>query len=145
MNKKVAIGIVILIVAIFSVGSYAYVVSDTADVNEESTTATVDSAVKSNEKSNSQVAVQSDSSDTSAQNQSYKNGAGNRYQADCPYYDQGTCPNYNSNDCPYNLIMGIVLTEKTVIMQTEILEVTVRATEMETANNIGMVNVKVLI
>lgn len=43
------------------------------------------------------------------------------------------------------LIMGIVLTEKTVIMQTEILEVTVRATEMETANNIGMVNVKVLI
>lgn len=102
MNKKVAIGIVILIVAIFSVGSYAYVVSDTADVNEESTTTTVDSAVKSNEKSNSQVAVQSDSSDSSAQNQSYKNGAGNRYQADCPYYDQGTCPNYNSNDCPYN-------------------------------------------
>ena len=43
------------------------------------------------------------------------------------------------------LIMGIVLTEKTVIMQTEILEVTVRATEMETANNIDMVNVKVLI
>ena len=43
------------------------------------------------------------------------------------------------------LIMGIVLKEKTVIMQTEILEVTVRATEMETANNIGMVNVKVLI
>lgn len=102
MNKKVAIGIVILIVAIFSVGSYAYVVSDTADVNEESTTATVDSAVKSNGKSSSQVATQSDSSDTSAQNQSYKNGAGNRYQADCPYYDQGTCPNYNSNDCPYN-------------------------------------------
>ena len=102
MNKKVAIGIVILIVAIFSVGSYAYVVSDTADVNEESTTATVDSAVKSNEKSNSQVAVQSDSSDSSAQDQYYKNGAGNRYQADCPYYDQGTCPNYNSNDCPYN-------------------------------------------
>ena len=44
MNKKVAIGIVILIVAIFSVGSYAYVVSDTADVNEEYTTATVDNA-----------------------------------------------------------------------------------------------------
>ena len=41
--------------------------------------------------------------------------------------------------------MGIVLTEKIVIMQTEILEVTVRATEMETANNIGMVNVKVLL
>ena len=102
MNKKVAIGIVILIVAIFSVGSYAYVVSDTADVNEEYTTATVDSAVKSNEKSSSQVAVQSESSDSSAQDQSYRNGAGNRYQADCPYYEQGTCPNYNSNDCPYN-------------------------------------------
>ena len=43
------------------------------------------------------------------------------------------------------LIMGTVLTEKTVIMQTEILEATVQATEMETANNIGMVNVKVLI
>lgn len=43
------------------------------------------------------------------------------------------------------LIMETVLTEKTVIIQTEILEVTVRATEMETANNIGMVNVKVLI
>lgn len=102
MNKKVAIGIVILIVAIFSVGSYAYVVSDTADVNEESTNATVDNTVKSNGESSSQVATQSDSSDTSAQDQSYRNGAGNRYNADCPYYDQGTCPNYNSNDCPYN-------------------------------------------
>ncbi|MCC9261872.1 MAG: hypothetical protein K8V75_05795 [Methanobrevibacter woesei] len=142
MNKKVAIGIVILIVAIFSVGSYAYVVSDTADVNEEFINVTVDNTVKSNGESSSQVATQSDSIDTSAQDQSYRNGAGNRYQADCPYYDQGTCPNYNSNDCPYN---GTVLTEKTVIMQTEILEATVRATEMETANNIGMVNVKVLI
>ena len=101
MNKKVAIGIVILIVAIFSVGSYAYVVSDNTDVNEESINTTVDNAVKSNEKSSSQVAVQSDSSDSSAQDQSYRNGAGNRYQADCPYYDQGTCPNYNNNDCPY--------------------------------------------
>ena len=43
------------------------------------------------------------------------------------------------------LIMETVLTEKTVIMQTEILEVMVQATEMETANNIDMVNVKVLI
>ena len=43
------------------------------------------------------------------------------------------------------LIMGTVLTEKTVIMQTEILEATVQATEMETANNIGMANVKVLL
>lgn len=102
MNKKVAIGIVILIVAIFSVGSYAYVVSDTADVNEEFTNVTVDNTVKSNGESSSQVAVQSDPSDSSAQDQSYRNGAGNRYQADCPYYDQGTCPNYNSNDCPYN-------------------------------------------
>lgn len=102
MNKKVAIGIVILIVAIFSVGSYAYVVSDTADVNEESTNATVDNTVKSNGESSSQVATQSDSSDISAQDQSYRNGAGNRYNANCPYYDQGTCPNYNSNDCPYN-------------------------------------------
>lgn len=101
MNKKVAIGIVILIVAIFSVGSYAYVVSDTADFNEEFTNVTVDNTVKSNEKSSSQVAVQSDPSDISAQDQSYRNGAGNRYNADCPYYDQGTCPNYNSNDCPY--------------------------------------------
>lgn len=102
MNKKVAIGIVILIVAIFSVGSYAYVVSDTADVNEESTNATVDNTVKSNGESSSQVATQSDSSDISVQDQSYRNGAGNRYNADCPYYDQGTCSNYNSNDCPYN-------------------------------------------
>ena len=101
MNKKVAIGIVILIVAIFSVGSYAYVVSDTADVNEESTNVTVDNTVKSNGESSSQVATQSDSSDTSAQDQSYRNGAGNRYNADCPYYDQGICPNYNSNDCSY--------------------------------------------
>lgn len=93
MNKKVAVGIVILIVAIFSVGSYAYVVNDTAD-------AAVDSTVKSNEGINSQVAAQADSSDKSAQDQSY--GVGNRYQADCPYYNQGTCPNYNSNDCPYN-------------------------------------------
>lgn len=93
MNKKVAVGIVILIVAIFSVGSYAYVVNDTAD-------AAVDSTVKSNEGINSQVAAQADSSDKSAQYQSY--GVGNRYQADCPYYNQGTCPNYNSNDCPYN-------------------------------------------
>lgn len=101
MNKKVAIRIVILIVAIFSVGSYAYVVSDITDVNEKSTNVTVDNAVKSNEESSSKVAAQSDSSDSSAQDQSYRNGAGNRYQADCPYYDQGTCSNYNSNDCPY--------------------------------------------